>query len=125
MKPVSHFLKVLRGGGHWLRLFVLTVLLPAAFVGVLAVRGYRGEALKQRFQLQQRQQQILRLVEGDLSDRLATLLTTEDRGGGVVRFEVVGSEIFLPAWNVTVSPFSLEHRLGRLNEEESRLLLRA
>jgi len=122
---VNHFFQVLRGGGRWVRLFVLTVLLPAVLVGALAARAFRGEALKQRYQRQQRQQQILRLIEGDLSNRLISLRPGEESGGGIVRFEVGGSEIFLPAWNVTVSPFSLERRGVRLTDEESRLLLQA
>lgn len=122
---MRHFSQVLRSGGRWVRLFVLTVLLPAAFVGVMAVRGYRGEALKQRYQRQQRQQQILRLIEADLSNRLISLRPGEESGGGIIRFEVGGSEIFLPTWNVTVSPFPLERRGVRLTDEESRLLLQA
>jgi signal transduction histidine kinase len=124
---MRNFLQVLRSGGRWVRLFVLTVLLPAAFVGVLAVPGFRGEALKQRYQREQRQQQILRLIEGDLSSRLISLLPGQESGSGsgIVKFEIDGSEIFLPAWNVTVSPFSLERRGFRLTDEESRLLLRA
>jgi signal transduction histidine kinase len=122
---MRHFIQVLSSGGRWVRLFVLTVLLPAAFVGALAVRGYRGEALKQRYQRQQRQQQILRLIEGDLSGRLVSILPEEEDDRGIVKFEVGDSGVFLPAWNVTVSPFSLEQRGVRLTDEESRLLLQA
>jgi signal transduction histidine kinase len=49
-------------------LFVVVVCLPVIALGYLAIRTFQSEQLKEQFQQQERQQQILRLLEADLGN---------------------------------------------------------
>ena len=40
----------------WIFLFSLTVLLPSLFLGLLAIRAFQGEEIRQRYQSKERQQ---------------------------------------------------------------------
>ena len=57
----------------WIGLFALTVVLPVLVLGILAVAAFRGEEARQSFQRRERQQQIARLLDADLTAWLVSL----------------------------------------------------
>jgi signal transduction histidine kinase len=85
-----------------LHLFALIVLLPAAFLVGLTIRTFQGEILRERYQQQERQQQVSRLLESELNNWLRSLQSVET-GEGITRFQLQEATVFLPELNILVS----------------------
>jgi signal transduction histidine kinase len=81
------------------------VLLPTVALGVLALRTFRGERVREEYQRRERQAQILRLLESDLSKSILSRRGEADRD--TLALEVRQDRVFLPRLNVSLSP---DHR---------------
>jgi signal transduction histidine kinase len=97
VKPLTGILRSKR-----FYLFGLIVLLPAALLGVFAVRTFQSELIRYRFQVQERQQQINRLFENDLNDWLETLISSEP-DDDMIRFQIRNGVLSFPELNVWIS----------------------
>jgi len=99
------------------------VFLPAVALVLLAFRAFRGEQIREEYQRRERQQQILRLLESDLSNWI--LSRRENAAGSRFDFEVRQSRILLPRLNVYLSPDHPRYILSvrgagyKLNEDPS------
>jgi signal transduction histidine kinase len=77
------------------------VLLPAVALGLLAFRTFQGEQVRGEYQRRERQQQILRLLESDLSNWILSRCGGGEKGA--FAFEVRQNRILLPRLNVYLS----------------------
>ncbi len=77
------------------------VLLPVLALGLLAFRTFQTEQVREEYQRRERQLQILRLLESDLSNWILSRLG--EIGGGVFEFEVRQNRILLSRLNVYLS----------------------
>ena len=84
-------------------LFVLMVLLPAAVFTSLIVRAARSERMRQEYEKTGRQQQIVRLVEADLTNWLFAASGASARAGALLRFEVRGNLIVFPEHHLSLA----------------------
>jgi signal transduction histidine kinase len=82
-------------------LFAGIILLPAFALGLLAVRTFQTEKVREEYQRRERQQQILRLLETDLGNWI--LSRRGKPGENAFEFEVQQNRIFLTRLNVYVS----------------------
>jgi signal transduction histidine kinase len=78
------------------------VLLPTVALGLLAFRTLHGEQVREEYQRRERQAQILRLLESDLSKWILSRRGEADRDLFVL--EVKQNRLFLPRLNVSLSP---------------------
>ena len=105
----------------WIFLFSLTVLLPSLFLGLLAIRAFQGEEIRQRYQSKERQQQIVRLLETELKSVLVSLQTDFKASEPLFKLQIGDDRIVLPSLNVVIlSHRSRDATLG-LSGAESRL----
>jgi signal transduction histidine kinase len=86
----------------WILLFCLVVVVPAALLVLGTVRAFRGEEARQQYQRRERQQQIVRLLDAELTRWLFSL------GGGSgfedLRLRFEGEQLVLPEINVAIAP---------------------
>ncbi|MDA2924571.1 hypothetical protein MYX65_07935 [Acidobacteria bacterium AH-259-L09] len=100
---------------------MLTVLLPSVCLGLLALRAFQGEELRLLYQRKERQQQIVRLVENDLSSWLLSLRTDSTASESFLKLQIENDRIVLPDLNVEILNHRPSERLLSLSNEESRL----
>ena len=93
--------RILHRGPREMLLLGVIVLLPAVALGLLALRTLQGEQVRETYQRRERQQQVLRLLERELSDWI--LSRRADATNGRFAFEVRHGVIFLPRLNVDLS----------------------
>ena len=77
------------------------VLLPAVALGLLAFRTFQGERVREEYRRRERQQQILRLLESDLSNWILSRCGEVEKA--VFAFEIRQKRILLPRLNVYLS----------------------
>ena len=94
--------RMLHRGPREILLLGAIVLLPAVALGLLAFRTFQGERVRETYQRRERQQQILRLLESELSDWIVS--RRADGADGRFAFEVAQRSIFLPRLNVRLLP---------------------
>jgi signal transduction histidine kinase len=98
-----HYLgRMLHRGPREILLLGVIVLLPAVALGLLALRTLQGEQVRETYQRRERQQQILRLLERELSDWILARRT--DAAVGRFALEVGQGVILVPRLNVHLSP---------------------
>jgi len=95
------------------------VLLPAIALGLLAFRTLQGEQVREEYQRRERQAQILRLLESDLSKWILSRPGEADRDPFVL--EVRQNRVFLPRLNVFLSPDNLRQAAPALAGRDSNL----
>ena len=95
--------EVLQSSRKWIFLFALTVLLPSLLLGLLAIRAFKGEEIRQRYQRKERQQQIVRLLETDLNSWLLSLQTDSKASKSLFKLQVGDDHIVLPDLNVIIT----------------------
>ena len=76
-------------------------MLPAVALGLLAFRTFKGERVREEYQRRERQQQILRLLESDLSSWILSRCGESEKGA--LPLEVRQNRILLPLLNVYLS----------------------
>ncbi len=77
-------------------------MLPTAALGLLAFRTFRGEQVREDYRRKERQQQILRLLESDLTN---WILSRRENAAEYARaLEVGQNRIILPRLNVYMAP---------------------
>jgi signal transduction histidine kinase len=101
---MRHLVRVHRGP-RGIALLGGIVLLPTIALGLLAFRTLHGEQVREEYQRRERQAQILRLLESDLSKWILSRRGEADRDTLVL--EVRQDRVFLPRLNVSLSS---EHR---------------
>lgn len=84
-------------------LFVLMVLVPAAVFSILIVRGIRSERGRLEYEKTQRQRQIVRLIEADLTNWLFSASADSARAKALLRFEVRGDRVVVPEFQLSLS----------------------
>jgi len=77
------------------------VLLPILALGLLAFRTLQTEQIREGYQRRERQQQILRLLESDLSNWIMSQSAKVEES--VLEFEIQENRVFLPHLNVYIS----------------------
>jgi len=102
---MRHLGEIIQRGPRRIALLGGIVLLPAVALGLLAFRTFQGERVRAEYQRRERQQQILRLLESDLSNW--TLSRCGDFEKGTFAFEVRQNRILLPRLN---GYLSADHR---------------
>ncbi len=105
----------------WIFLFSLTVLLPSLFLGLLAIRAFQGEEIRQRYQSKERQQQIVRLLETDLNSWLVSLQTDFKASEPLFKLQIGDDRIVLPSLNVVILSHRSRDAFLGLSGAESRL----
>lgn len=95
--------RLVRGNRKVIAPFVLMVLLPAAAFSVLIVRALRGEEARSAYDAQQRQRQIVRLVEADLRNWLFSVSGTSARAEASLTFEAAGDRVTFPEFGLSLS----------------------
>jgi len=95
------------------------VLLPAVALGLLAFRAFQGERVRAEYQRRERQQQILRLLESELSSWILSRCGEADCD--TFAFEVRQNRVLLPRLNVYLSPDHLRAPEPRLSSRDSNL----
>ena len=118
---VRTFPQYLRSGRKWVLLFGLTVLLPSLFIGLLALRTFKGEESRQQFRRKERQQQIIRFLETDLNNWLFSLQSHSKASETLFRFEIDDDQILFPELNITISSYRSRQPVLSLSTEEARL----
>ncbi len=118
---MRHPWEFLRTGRKWIFLFGLTVLLPSLFLGLLSIRAFKGETIRQQYQRKERQQQIVRFLESDLNNWLFSLQTNSRRPSEhLFDFQIEGNDILFPALNVLISSSRSSRPGVSLSAEELR-----
>src|SRR5512136_2367237 len=110
--PMRHLGGGIDRGPRRIALLGAIVLLPAVALGLLAFRTFRGEQVREEYQRRERQQQILRLLESDLTNWI--LSRRENATGNKSAFEVRQNRILLPHLNVYLSPDQVREAAIRL-----------
>ena len=105
--------RILRRGPREMLLLGVIVLLPAVALGLLALRTLQGEQVRETYQRRERQQQVLRLLERELSDWI--LSRRADATNGRFALEVRHGVIVLPRLNVPLSPGRERETVPRLS----------
>jgi signal transduction histidine kinase len=95
------------------------VLLPALALVLLALRTFQTERMREEYQRRERQQQILRLLESDLSNW--ALSFRKEAEAGTFGFEVRQNRVFLPRLNVYVSSDYDRPAVPRLSDRDANL----
>jgi len=98
---MRHLRRIVHQGPRRIALLGGIVLLPAVALGLLAFRTFQGERVREEYQRRERQQQILRLLESDLSNWLLSRRGEVEKGA--FAFEVRQNRILLPRLNVYLS----------------------
>jgi signal transduction histidine kinase len=111
--------RIIHQGPRKTALLAGIVLLPAVALGLLALRTFQGERVREQYQRRERQQQILRLLESDLSDWI--LSRRGGAGSGVFAFEVRQNRILFPRLNVYLSADYQRTAAPRLPDRDSNL----
>jgi signal transduction histidine kinase len=111
--------RILHRGPREILLLGVIVLLPAVALGLLALRTLQGEQVRETYQRRERQQQVLRLLERELSDWI--LSRRADATDGRFAFEVRHGVIFLPRLNVHLSPGRERETVPRLSGRDVEL----
>jgi signal transduction histidine kinase len=93
------------------------VLLPAIALGLLAFRTLQGEQVREEYQRRERQAQILRLLENDLSRWILSRRGEANRDTFVL--EVRQNRVFLPRLNVFLSSDHQRPSAPRLTSRDS------
>lgn len=83
-------------------LFALIVLLPASIFSVLIVRAVRSERMRAAHQKAERQRQIVRLVEGDLTAWLFSTQPDSAISRAVFRFQLEGDRLVFPEFHLSL-----------------------
>jgi signal transduction histidine kinase len=92
------------------------VLLPAIALGLLAFRTLQGEQVREEYQRRERQAQILRLLETDLSTWI--LSRRGEVEGNAFAFQVGQNRVFLPRLNVYLAPDYQRQAAPRLTSRD-------
>jgi len=116
---MRHLGRIMDRGPRRIALLGAIVLLPAAALGLLAFRAFRGEQVRDEYQRRERQQQILRLLESDLTNWI--LSRREDAAGNRFAFEVRQNRILLPHLKVYLSTDHQREAAIRLSARDSTL----
>ena len=115
MLPGADFWRTSR---TWILLFCLVVVVPAALLVLGTVRAFRGEEARQQYQRRERQQQIVRLLDAELTRWLFSL------GGGSgsedLRLRFEADQLVLPEINVVIAP-QAARRAPALSDPDLRL----
>ena len=98
---MRHLGEIIHRGPRRIALLGGVVLLPAVALGLLAFRTFQGEQIRAEYQRRERQQQILRLLENDLSNWILSRCGEAEKG--TFGFEVRQNRILLPRLNVYLS----------------------
>ena len=116
---MRHLGRIIHQGPRRIALLAGIVLLPAIALGLLALRTFKGEQVRREYQRRERQQQILRLLESDLSSWI--LSRCGEVGKGVFAFEVRQNRILFPRLNVYLSADHERPAAPRLSNRDSNL----
>jgi signal transduction histidine kinase len=116
---MRHLGRIIYRGSHRNALIGGIVLLPALALGLLAFRAFQGERVRAEYQHRERRQQILRLLESELSSWI--LSRCGQAGGDTFAFEVRQNRIFLPRLNVYLTSDRLGASEPRLSSRDSNL----
>ena len=92
---------MLRRNRRVVTLFVLMVVVPAAVFTALIVRATRSERMRLEYEITQRQRQIVRLVEADVTNWLFSAAADSARAKALLRFEIRGDRIVFPAYQLS------------------------
>ena len=111
--------RIIHQGPRRIALLGGVVLLPGLVLGLLAFRTFQGEQVREKYQRRERQQQILRLLEGDLSNWILSRCGEVDEG--TFAFEVRQNRILLPSLNVYLSADYQRPEAPRLSNRDSKL----
>jgi signal transduction histidine kinase len=98
---MRHLGRIIHQGPRRIALLGGIVLLPAVALGLLAFRTFQGEQVRGEYQRRERQQQILRLLESDLSNWILSRCGEVEKDA--FAFEVRQNRIFLPRLNIYLS----------------------
>jgi hypothetical protein len=98
---MRHLGRIIHQGPRRIALLGGIVLLPAVALGLLAFRTFQGEQVRGEYQRRERQQQILRLLESDLSNWILSRCGEVEKDA--FAFEVRQNRILLPRLNVYLS----------------------
>jgi signal transduction histidine kinase len=116
---MRHLGRIIHQGPRRIALLGGIVLLPALALGLLAFRAFRGEEAREEYQRRERQLQILRLLESDLSSWI--LSRCREAEGDTFAFEVRHNRIFLPRLNVSLSADYQRAAEPRLSDRDLNL----
>jgi signal transduction histidine kinase len=98
---MRHLERIIQRGPRRIALLGGIVLLPAIALGLLAFRTFQGERGREEYQRRERRQQILRLLESDLSNWIQSRCGEVEKGA--FAFEVRQNRILLPRLNAYLS----------------------
>lgn len=84
-------------------LFLLMVVLPASILTVLLVRALRNESMRLEYERSERQRQIVRLLEADLTNWLFLADSDSAMSKALLQFEVDGRDIVFPKFGLSLS----------------------
>lgn len=95
--------QVLRRNHKVVALFVLMVLLPAVVFSILIARAIRSERMRLEYENTERQRQIVRLVEADLTNWLYSPAADSARAQAILRFELRDDRVIFPEFDLSLS----------------------
>jgi signal transduction histidine kinase len=93
---MRHLGRIIDRGPRRIALLGIIVLIPAVALGLLAFRAFRGEQAREEYQRRERQQQILRLLESDLSDWIKSWRESSAASEGTILFEMRENRVAFP-----------------------------
>lgn len=98
-----HVLPILRRNRRVIGLFAVMVVLPTSILTVLLVRALRSESVRLEHERSERQRQIVRLVEADVTNWLFLADSESAMSKALLEFHVDGGDIVFPQFGLSLA----------------------